>query len=68
MLTLLSLLHSEPVWTGPELAARLGVTTRSIRRDVDRLRDLGYPEVIGPPELRNALRQIGQRMVAAADA
>jgi predicted DNA-binding transcriptional regulator YafY len=31
------------VWTGPELAARLGVTTRSIRRDVERLRGLGYP-------------------------
>jgi predicted DNA-binding transcriptional regulator YafY len=31
------------VWTGPELAERLGVTTRSIRRDVERLRALGYP-------------------------
>jgi predicted DNA-binding transcriptional regulator YafY len=31
------------VWTGPELAERLGVTTRSIRRDVERLRSLGYP-------------------------
>jgi predicted DNA-binding transcriptional regulator YafY len=28
---------------GPSLAARLGVTTRTIRRDVDRLRSLGYP-------------------------
>jgi predicted DNA-binding transcriptional regulator YafY len=43
VLTLLSLLQSRPVWTGPELAERLGVTTRSIRRDVERLRDLGYP-------------------------
>lgn len=43
LLTLLNLLQSRPVWTGPELADRLGVTTRSIRRDVDRLRDLGYP-------------------------
>ena len=42
-LTLLALLQSRPVWTGPELAERLGVTTRSVRRDVDRLRDLGYP-------------------------
>ncbi len=42
-LRLLSLLQSRPVWTGPELAARLGVTSRSIRRDVDRLRELGYP-------------------------
>ena len=31
------------MWTGPELAERLGVTTRSIRRDVERLRSLGYP-------------------------
>lgn len=43
VLTLLSLLQSRPVWTGPELADRLGVTTRSVRRDVQRLRDLGYP-------------------------
>ena len=31
------------MWTGPELADRLGVTTRSVRRDVERLRALGYP-------------------------
>jgi predicted DNA-binding transcriptional regulator YafY len=31
------------VWSGEELAERLGVTGRSVRRDVDRLRDLGYP-------------------------
>ncbi len=43
VLRLLSLLQSRPVWTGRELAERLGVTTRSIRRDVERLRDLGYP-------------------------
>jgi predicted DNA-binding transcriptional regulator YafY len=43
VLSLLSLLQSRPVWTGPELAERLDVTTRSIRRDVQRLRDLGYP-------------------------
>ncbi|MFN8193918.1 MAG: YafY family protein [Nocardioidaceae bacterium] len=43
LLSLLGLLQSRPVWTGPELAERLGVTTRSIRRDVVRLRDLGYP-------------------------
>jgi predicted DNA-binding transcriptional regulator YafY len=43
VLRLLSLLQSRPVWTGPELAERLGVTTRSVRRDVERLRDLGYP-------------------------
>ncbi|MDP3893817.1 YafY family protein [Nocardioides sp.] len=43
VLTLLSLLQQRPVWTGPELAERLGVTTRCIRRDVERLRSLGYP-------------------------
>lgn len=43
VLQLLGLLQSRRVWTGPELAERLGVTTRSVRRDVERLRDLGYP-------------------------
>jgi predicted DNA-binding transcriptional regulator YafY len=43
VLRLLSLLQSRTAWTGPELAERLGVTTRSIRRDVERLRALGYP-------------------------
>ncbi|BDZ59592.1 helix-turn-helix transcriptional regulator [Barrientosiimonas endolithica] len=43
VLQLLGLLQARPVWSGPELAARLGVTTRSVRRDVERLRQLGYP-------------------------
>ncbi len=43
VLRLLWLLQQRPVWTGPELAERLGVTTRSVRRDVGRLRELGYP-------------------------
>ncbi len=43
VLRLLSLLQQRPVWTGPELADRLDVTTRSIRRDIERLRALGYP-------------------------
>jgi predicted DNA-binding transcriptional regulator YafY len=43
VLQLLGLLQSRRVWTGEELGERLGVTTRSVRRDVDRLRDLGYP-------------------------
>ena len=34
---------SEPCGPGPELAERLGVTDRSVRRDVERLRSLGYP-------------------------
>ncbi|MGQ9351311.1 helix-turn-helix transcriptional regulator [Mycolicibacterium gilvum] len=43
VLQLLGLLQSRRVWSGDELAARLRVTTRSVRRDIDRLRELGYP-------------------------
>ena len=43
VLRLLALLQSRPDWTGAELAERLEVTTRTIRNDVDRLRELGYP-------------------------
>jgi predicted DNA-binding transcriptional regulator YafY len=50
LLRLLSLLQMHRDWTGTELAARLDVTTRTVRRDVDRLRELGYPvhAVMGP--------------------
>jgi predicted DNA-binding transcriptional regulator YafY len=50
LLRLLSLLQSRPYWGGPELADRLGVTTRTVRRDVQRLRDLGYPVDAAPGE------------------
>jgi predicted DNA-binding transcriptional regulator YafY len=43
LLRLLSLLQTPREWTGNELADRLGVTTRTVRNDVGRLRDLGYP-------------------------
>jgi predicted DNA-binding transcriptional regulator YafY len=43
LLRLLSLLQARPEWSGPELAQRLGVTTRTVRNDVERLRGLGYP-------------------------
>ena len=43
LLRMLSLLEGRPLWAGPELAERLAVTTRTVRRDVARLRDLGYP-------------------------
>ena len=42
-LQLLSLLQTHRLWRGVELAERLEVTERTIRRDIDRLRDLGYP-------------------------
>ena len=43
ILLLLGLLQQRHTWSGSELAERLGTTTRTIRRDVDRLRELGYP-------------------------
>ncbi|MFG2077742.1 helix-turn-helix transcriptional regulator [Nonomuraea maritima] len=43
LLKLLSLFQAHRDWSGPELAARLGVSTRTIRNDVERLRSLGYP-------------------------
>ena len=43
LLKLLSLLQTPRDWPGSELAARLEVSGRTIRRDIDRLRDLGYP-------------------------
>jgi predicted DNA-binding transcriptional regulator YafY len=42
-LRLLSLLQTHRYWPGPELAGRLGVSARTLRRDVERLRELGYP-------------------------
>jgi predicted DNA-binding transcriptional regulator YafY len=48
LLRLLSLLQTPRDWTGPQLAERLGVTTRTIRNDVERLRSLGYPVRASP--------------------
>jgi predicted DNA-binding transcriptional regulator YafY len=43
VLQLLSLLQTYKFWPGAELAGRLEVSARTLRRDVDRLRELGYP-------------------------
>jgi predicted DNA-binding transcriptional regulator YafY len=42
-LRLLSLMQNRRHWSGTDLADRLGVSLRTVRRDIERLRDLGYP-------------------------
>ncbi|MDW4908238.1 YafY family protein [Streptomyces sp. ADMS] len=48
LLRLLSLLQAHREWSGADLADRLKVTPRTVRRDVDRLRELGYPVHASP--------------------
>ncbi|MFJ9433121.1 helix-turn-helix transcriptional regulator [Streptomyces sp. NPDC101490] len=48
LLRLLSLLQAHREWSGAALSERLGVTPRTVRRDVDRLRALGYPVNASP--------------------
>ena len=43
ILQLLSLLEARIEWPGPELAGRLDISSRTLRRDIDTLRELGYP-------------------------
>ena len=43
LLRVLSLMQTRRDWTGADLAGRLGVDVRTVRRDVDKLRALGYP-------------------------
>ncbi|CAL9398124.1 helix-turn-helix transcriptional regulator [Streptomyces sp. enrichment culture] len=43
LLRLLSLLQTHRDWSGRDLAERLGVSPRTVRRDMERLRELGYP-------------------------
>src|SRR5271165_4548736 len=43
LLGLLSLFQAQRYWSGAELSERLEVTARTLRRDVDKLRSLGYP-------------------------
>ena len=51
-LRLLALLQTHRLWHAEELSERLGVTQRTVRRDLDRLRELGYPvdSTSGKPE------------------
>lgn len=48
MLDLLSLLQTKRQFTGAELVTRLGVSERTVRRDIDRLRHYGYPVDAAP--------------------
>lgn len=43
LLALLTLLQTRSSWTGPQLVDRLGVSPRTVRYDIQKLRDLGYP-------------------------
>lgn len=48
LLRLLSLLQSRRDWAGADLAERLGIDVRTVRRDIDKLRGLGYPVHASP--------------------
>src|SRR4029453_13299299 len=55
LLRLLGLLQTRRDWNGAQLADELGVTTRTVRKDVARLRMLGYP-VDGAPGVAGGYR------------
>ncbi|MBV2363164.1 helix-turn-helix transcriptional regulator [Streptomonospora nanhaiensis] len=58
VLVLLGLLQRRRVWSGPELAERLGVTPRTVRRDVERLRALAKLDQVLPARLRAQVRAL----------
>ncbi len=58
LLRLLGLLLRRPEWTGPELAERLEVDPRTVRRDVGRLRSVGY-QIDGVPGVAGGYRLRG---------
>ncbi len=67
LLALLSLLQVRREWTGSELADRLDVGIRTIRRDVDKLRALGYPVEAGARRRRRlSARKRGRDAAAVA--
>jgi predicted DNA-binding transcriptional regulator YafY len=55
LLRLLTLLQTRRDWSGPDLAERLEVSTRTVRNDIERLRELGYP-VQGTPGIAGGYR------------
>lgn len=57
-LRLLSLLQTHRFWSGSDLSDRLGVSERTLRRDVERLRELGY-EVTATPGLGGGYQLAG---------
>lgn len=64
MLRLLSLLQTRREWSGSDLADRLGVTVRTVRRDIDRLRELGYPVDSARGHMRRLPPHLRQRPAA----
>lgn len=62
LLRLLSLLQAQPHWSGADLAARLGVTDRTLRRDVARLREAGYPVEAAPGVVGGYRLGVGGRL------
>jgi predicted DNA-binding transcriptional regulator YafY len=62
LLTLLSLLQERREWSGPELAARLEVGPRTIRRDIGKLRELGYLIEAAPGVAGGYRLAVGTRM------
>src|SRR3546814_14634438 len=78
MLRLLSLLQTHRYWPGAELAGRLEVSPRTLGRDIDRLRELGYPVdaargvtggyqlQVGTPLPRSEERRVGKEGVCTS--
>jgi predicted DNA-binding transcriptional regulator YafY len=48
LLTLLAMMSTRPHWSAFELAERLEITERTVRRDITRLREIGYPVEAAP--------------------
>ncbi|GAA2577112.1 YafY family protein [Winogradskya consettensis] len=62
LLRLVTLLSSRPSWTNAELAARMEVTERTVRRDVARLRELGYAVESDPGPLGGYRLEAGNKV------